>query len=111
MAKKILVKEKIPGQARQLDFEGSVEELIKKLNDMFLDAVSLGYSNVRIEDTYEGYGGDGSYTTSYYLVGERPETKKETAERIQHITEIAKANADRERAEYERLKKKFEDQR
>ena len=74
---------------------------------------------VALERDYDGFGGDRSCTAQLVLSFTRPETDEELKERfelqrqvqqakLEHNRKIKKLREERERTEYERLRKKFE---
>lgn len=88
------------------DLEGmKVSELVRIVDE------NENYFNVRFQGDY--YGHDGACDWS--IVGDRYEDDREYENRLEIIAQLAadkkkakKTRLERERAEYERLKKKFE---
>ena len=111
MKKKILNRQTFGFSHNYYDLDGKMEDVIKKLNTYLLEAEAAGYSNIKM-DWSSGYSSD---DVSWSVVGDREETDKEYESRIQLEERWAKqrkkdkvSKEERERKEYERLKKKFE---
>lgn len=91
------------------NFDGMTRQ---SMNVMF-DAAEATHENVRIDSEVYGYDG----AQDFFLVGQRWETEEEVAARLKEERRIAeaarkaeKAKAEaKERKQFERLKKKFED--
>jgi hypothetical protein len=91
---------------KHIDLEGDLEEVIKELR-----IAATGLVNPSIEVEY--FGNDGY--SEHYIIGWRPMNEKELAdaERRRQIEKDSKKRAKEKKeaeelAEYERLKKKFE---
>lgn len=87
------------------DIEGHLEQAIQDLSAMHKKYTDEGFINLMIQT-------DGS---SFNLVGDRPETKEEEASRIKRqaakklaVRKLELKKEAREREDYEKLKKKFE---
>lgn len=95
-----------------MDFEGTLDILLQELSALYHSYTNKGFSNLRFDLKY-GY--DGDVSDRYRLIGDRLETIEEVKKRAS----LAKKSKDTraklkleqkasERAEYERLKRKFE---
>lgn len=112
MTKRILISQKY-GIARSYHaLSGEMESVIRNMMTMLNDAKSAGYSNIKISWN-EGYSSD---DIEWCIFGDRLETDQEYNKRIAAEKRLAKSKKDeklleeqKERKEYERLKKKFED--
>lgn len=108
MTKKKLITERVNG-LDSIDIEGKFAAVIDMLFKLRDTAINAGYTDIFIE---YGYGYD---QYRYYLCGTREETDKEyqtrlsneakAAERVKEQKQLKEA---KDRAEYERLRKKFE---
>lgn len=86
--------------------EGSLDVLEAQIKDVRQRAMVEGITDLKIEfDTERGYYGDSSITVRIF--GLRDETDEEMQMRLGSQEVSARRTEAKERAEYERLKKKF----
>lgn len=107
------------GESKEVDLDCLGLDRITDLFADFSEEYNIPINEITVDiDTYEGYYGD-SASYSCYLRGYRKPTEKERQDREKNILAEKKRQADarkrdkvskeeRDRKEYERLKKKFE---
>jgi len=101
MSRKIILEEVNPF----FDMEGSVENVIKRLQEEKDYFLSEGYSDIILEYDYShGYETE---TRRLILKGYREESDAEHERRLNKEKEIKRKQEEREKAELERLKKKY----
>jgi hypothetical protein len=105
--KKKLITEKVKGLG-SIDIEGKFAAVIDTLFKLRDTAINAGYTDIFIET-------ETGYEYGYYLYGTREETDKEYQTRLSNEAKVAERVKEqkqlkeaKDRAEYERLKKKFE---
>ena len=75
----------------------SVEDAIQRLQMVLAEATEAGWEDLNLD--YDSYGD----SLSLYIFGKRPESEKEKTKRL----ELIRDTENRERLQYEALKKKF----
>lgn len=98
------------------DLEGGIEDTIKMLLDLKTVAESQGFTNISLYLDVDNYSYSGGRVfDSWYIMGNRLETDEEYDKRMKREERIkqdnknaAQVKLNKERREYERLKKKFE---
>lgn len=84
----------------------SLADIEKEARETRLYLEGQGWSNLQVEMVGEAYSNsDREYP---YIFGDRMETEEEAEKREAQEAEIAARNAERDRAQYERLRRQFE---
>lgn len=111
MKKKILTNQSYGNNHSYYYFEDDMNNVIQKLTNLYAEAKSAGFTNIRLS-WRDGYSSD---DIEWCIRGDRFETDVEYEKRLKIEKRVAEqrkkdklSREQNERKEYERLKKKFE---
>ena len=87
---------------KKYDLEGPVDEVIERIKKYRDIALSAGYTDIKIEEDYNYESSD------FDMIGWREESDEEFERRVKKAEAFIKVREATDKADYERLKKKFE---